>query len=222
MRVLHISDQHGRIPTDEVSKDIDVIICTGDLMPNINKYRFGISKSQANMEFQTSWIKENIAQFKHWIKDTLFLFISGNHDYVDPTPLFREAGINAECLNDRLFNYEGFKIYGFPYINYIGRWNYELLPFEMIKKVNEITSFCNKQGIDILACHSPFYQTLDYCPINYQNYGIKAMKEAIDDHIVHLPKAYLCGHIHLANRVITYRDMIVSNAAEVQHTIDIL
>src|SRR5690606_6580015 len=102
---------------------------------------------QKEYERQTNWLLKHNEFINSWAKKDI-IFCSGNHDYINYSS---ETFIN--CTN-KLIEYNGYKIYGFPYIPfYSGRWNYELPLQKSIEIVNSI--YRNIQNIDILITHCP-------------------------------------------------------------------
>ncbi len=200
MRILHFSDNHGSVPFDASEAQVaDVVVCSGDMMPN-GKLR---ADPGWNRMMQPEWITKNIRWFKALGRP--FLFCSGNHDFIDPTPILRDAGVDAIDITNRLVTVGGYSFYGFPYIPYIqGEWNWEATKKEMPKKVREIPL-----PVDILVAH---------CPLEGMLSDPKyASNEALANYLHYewetWPKAILCGHSHGTAGVRKHRNCIVSNAA---------
>lgn len=176
MIIQHISDTHGFIP--ELTGE--VIIHSGELYPNICNTK----------EKQINWIK-GMAFNKPMI------FCAGNHDYHIPEQVID--------ITNKLIDYKGFSIYGFPYIPYIeGDFNYELRISDMKEAVREIPK------VDILVSHAPLKHILDNGMGN----------SVLLNHLMYndlMPKYFLCGHIHESSGTSQFKDTIISNAACTSH-----
>ena len=119
MRISHISDTHGSIPG---IMNCDVIVHTGDMFPN--SYFSTIKFTSKEIEFQIEWLEKNIKDFKEVIQNRDFLFVLGNHDFVDDKTveaIFKKNKIKAKSLHEEIVTYKGYNFYGFPYIPEIGR-----------------------------------------------------------------------------------------------------
>lgn len=219
MNLLHISDTHSYM--NEMKGDFDLIIHSGDFLPN-KKISLGeIRNEKEEIKFQEEWIKRKMVDLVIWIKEKPFLFCAGNHDFIDPTPLMRRGGINAIDITNKLYNYNGIKFYGFPYVPYYGYWNNELFNDQMSNELDKVASLCNEGAIDILVTHCPIYGILDYDPKQQKHFGNQALADFFNYKIHKYPKALLTGHVHSANSTFTLNNMFISNAALTQRIIKI-
>jgi Icc-related predicted phosphoesterase len=198
MKICHVSDTHTRFP--ELIGDYNLIVHSGDMLPNMRPR----AKLQEKL-FQRDWIRENGERFKTWIGEKPFLFCSGNHDYIDPCDELKDLGINAINLDNKMIEIDGVKFYGFPYVPYIGVWNWELIEREMRSAVERLVEIVDFHKIDVLVAHCPPYGILD---MNMQrtHIGNVAMINAINYTIRNMPKLYLCGHAHESRG---FQDLIV-------------
>ena len=125
MRLLHISDTHGKFP--KLEGRFDTVVHTGDFFPNsVNVYS---SNKTAEMLFQEEWLERQATNVKNWLRGYPFLFVLGNHDFIMPhrmEELLNLYGIKTYSLHEKVITHENVNFYGFPYIPYInGMWNYE-------------------------------------------------------------------------------------------------
>lgn len=137
----------------------------------------------------------------------------GNHDYIDPTPQLRAAGIDAISLENALHIHGGVHFYGFPYVGYLaGEWNYELGEREMTHRVANIPW----EKIDVFVPHSPIYGVLDR-NAQGERCGSKPLRIALQqqDRV----RLVLHGHIHNAAGVAEWKGIHISNAATTQRVL---
>jgi Icc-related predicted phosphoesterase len=177
--------------------------------------------------FQRDWIREHGEDFKEWIGDKPFLFCAGNHDYYNEIcSELCDLKINAIDITNKIVEIDGKKFYGFPYVPYIGVWNWELIEKDMRTKVQELVDIINMFKIDVLVAHCPPYGILD---MNHEGHhiGNVAMSNAMSFNFKHIPKLYLCGHCHGDNGIYNIplglnKDyMLISNAATTQRIVEI-
>lgn len=218
--IFHFSDSHGRVPSVEKSIAYDVVVCSGDLLPD--RYPRKEERVRLNLPYcmpaspsrQEQWLRTSVPKFQALARGKPFLFVPGNHDFYDPVPVLRDAGIEAYNLTDTIVEVCGLRFYGFPYVPWAGgAWNYELTPQGMSMKVAEVVVALEDGLFDVLVAHCPPYKMLDKAA-NGQDCGNPFMLKALIDLPENkLPKAYLCGHVHRAAGDGQFRGMYVSNAA---------
>ena len=222
LRLCHVSDTHGKFP--RLYGRYDAVIHTGDLFPN-SHHCFNGNKNQ-EMSFQLKWLRENMGEIKGWLQGHPFLYVPGNHDFLNSSLMefeMRSVGLEAFDLTDKMLMFRGVNFYGFPYVPHIsGMWNYERELPEMTKEVDKMVDVINNNYVDVLACHGPPYKMLDLTMGN-EIVGNQAMNTALDYKIKKemLPSYYLCGHIHEANGISERNGMVVSNAATTRHIIEL-
>lgn len=216
MRICHLSDTHGSVPQIDQLGLIDVVVHSGDLMPSFSR---GIKVIEEPR--QLAWASLHADRMAtSWGTKQPVLYVSGNHDYVDPTPAMRIAGMDARNIDDRVEEVAGLKFYGFPYVHWFtGEWNRELSEDAIYQKLKPVAEMIECGEIDILVAHSPYYGSLDRNAYG-ERCGSKAIRETLFKLIRPLT-AYLCGHIHESNGVNKYHKMICSNAATTQRIINI-
>ena len=221
MRILHLSDTHGSLP--RLNNRADCILHTGDYFPNSHHIMQGNRVREA--EFQMRWLEDHVSELKGQINGHPFLFVLGNHDFVNPqlmAQFLNSEGIQAIDLTNQVVSFRDVNFYGFPYIPYIhGRWNYERQIPEMQQEIRRMVDVLNNTKVDVLACHSPIYGCLDYT-IEYENIGNRPMADALDYKIKKemLPTHYFCGHNHQP-AVAMRNGILISNMATSQCVIKI-
>lgn len=222
MRLMHVSDTHGKFP--RLYGRYDAVIHTGDLFPN-SHHLFNGNKN-LEMAFQLQWLRDNMNEMKSWLQGHPFLYVPGNHDFLNSSLMefeMRQVGLEAFDLTDRLLTFRGVNFYGFPYVPAInGMWNYEREIPEMQKEADKMAEVLNKQYVDVLACHAPLHKVLDLSMGN-ELLGSTVISDALDYKVSKdmQPAYYLCGHIHEANGMSVRNGMMVSNAATTRHIIEV-
>ena len=222
VRILHFSDCHGTLPAPAPYARFDVVVCSGDLLPDRR-----ISKDDqvrmnlpawvpAPPEYQEQWVSHNLDEFRALCDGKPLLLPPGNHDMYDPCPMLRQQGIDERNLTGRVEKVGGVGFYGFPWVPISWApvaWNHELVAADMSRKVEEAAALCNAEAFDVLVAHCPPLGILDESA-SKQRYGNGPMRRAFDNGVfTRLPKAYLCGHIHHSSGFEEYGSMLVSNAA---------
>lgn len=211
-RILHCSDSHGQFP--EFKGDFDIIVHSGDMLVN-RVPRIAIDEHL----FQRDYIRANGEKFKKWIGDKPFIFCAGNHDYAEPCKELRDLGINAINATNKVVKVNGIKFFGFPYVPYIGVWNWEAEPKAMQRKVKHMLQILEEEKVDVLIAHAPPYGVLDTSNTG-QKIGNIGMTEALDEGRLY-SKMYLTGHCHgFGGKVIKYKGKIISNAATTYQILD--
>ena len=219
--LLHFSDSHGRVPTVPDDVEYSIVVCSGDLGPDRyyrkeERLRLNLPSGgmPASKDYQEHWYRQSIPKFHALTRGKPFLFTPGNHDFYDPVPLLREAGIDAHNIVGRVAEFMGIRFYGFPYVPWCGGdWNHELRPPQMNFEVAEVRRLLEADAFDVLVAHCPPYKVMDKAK-NGMECGIAGMtKLLVELPEEKLPKAYLCGHVHAAAGAGRFRGTFVSNAA---------
>jgi len=209
VRILHISDTHGLLP--ELRTGADIIVHSGDFLPNRTRGVRAIEEP-----FQAQWIRDNADRLKAWLGGRPFLFCQGNHDFIDPVPELKEAGINAIDLTMQyIVEHNGVRFFGFPWVKYFtGEWNWEAEERDIVRHLRLVPP------VDVLVTHGPIYGVLDQ-NIYRTRCGSQALKDFLRD-VPTPPKYVLHGHIHeAAGHTGWSRGIIVSNAAGIQQVWEI-
>lgn len=227
IRILHISDNHSLFvdfwKLKNIDPDsIDCVIHSGDFLPNWSRGIRAIEEPR-----QSGWIIANIDKIAEWTRNKPFLFCPGNHDYVNPVPILKSAGLNAIDLytnkdEDELpiaADFMGYRIYGSPWVpRWTGEWNYEL---DHDKEGFAVAEVIGIQP-DIIVSHAPIRGVLDRNEHGERCGSFEWANQLRDAEANgYLPKAFLCGHIHPSNGVVGWKSMIVSNAATTANVLEI-
>lgn len=220
MNLFHFSDSHGRVPTPITDAEHDVVVCSGDLLPDRyprdeERYRYRLPEVMpGSPAFQERWLRTQRARFEGLARGKPFLFCPGNHDFFDPVPVLREWGIDAHNLTERVVEVAGWRFYGFPFCPWAGGvYNNEVRPPVMREKMAAMLTSLEDGAFEVLVAHCPPFGVLD-TGRNGQQYGNVAMRDALAPEDARRPLLYLCGHIHASAGMKTVRDMPVSNAAK--------
>ncbi len=215
--ILHISDTHGSTPPLE---NIPIVIHTGDMLPNCD------SDAASEQKFQINWLRQNTKRLKLWLQDRKFLFVPGNHDFIDPCPYLQSQGIDALNISDQTIDLEGVKIHGWAWMPGRDSTSVKLrdrprVPTNMKDLVDDLAKIFNEGHADVLATHCPPYGMLDHSH-NGKRFGNTVLADALNFGIfTRKPKIILCGHIHENAGIETFDEMVVSNAATIQRVIEL-
>lgn len=214
MRILHMSDTHGRMPEPPVD-GYDVIVHSGDLLPNRT---FGLRVIEE--AFQRAWLEENAPRWspRYWTKP--LLIVQGNHDYRSAESILREIGIDAHDISNRLHQVDGVSFYGFPWTPTFYDWNWMCGPLEMRHHLATAGELMEQGVVDVLVSHGPMYGVLDRNREG-DRCGCRVLRETMQA-ARHPPKALLHGHIHEAAGLQAWvRGVLVSNAATTQRIVTV-
>lgn len=223
MRICHSSDNHGEF--NSLYGQHSIVVSSGDFFPDPP----GNPQFKAEVgAWQLEWLIDNIPHMKKWLNGSPFLFTLGNHDWADPfmmEKLLNENGIKSFCLHNKIVDFEDIHFYGFPYVPAInGQYNYEREIPEMQKEAKKMVHAINDADyVDVLVCHAPPYQTLDFDGRQYINMGSTVLAGALDYQIKQekMPSMLLFGHIHSANGIVLRNKVLCSNAARTYHILEI-
>lgn len=208
------------MPVVSTGITFDVVVDSGDLLPD--RYVRKADQIKYNLPWcmpatparQEQWLRTQLPKFQALARDVPYLHCPGNHDFYDPVPMLREAGVDAHNLTERVVEVAEVRFYGFPYCPWAGgAYNYELKPPEMETKVAEVVRLLNEDAFDVLVAHCPPYKMLDKAKNGLECGNARMTKALLDLDPEKLPKAYLCGHVHMAAGDGRFRGMYVSNAA---------
>ena len=188
MKICAISDLHGYLP--EI-KECDLLTICGDVVP---------LSVQRNYIKSEDWIY-NV--FSNWVKNLpcdKVILIAGNHDfYFDNCPLIKVNLLEwtkGKCLylENELYKYLDYKIYGTPYTHLFGNWAFMYEDDKLIEFYKSIPN-----DIDILLTHdTPAIANLDELPPSRWSSvpihaGNNPLAEAIKEK---KPRYVFCGHLH--------------------------
>jgi Icc-related predicted phosphoesterase len=217
IKILHVSDSHGRINFPKLYGEIDVVVHSGDFFPNFH-YPPNPVEEEAR---QRTWLSSNIKQFQDWLGRTPFIFCGGNHCYADPCKVFNEHGIEAHNITERYLYFKGHNFYGFPWVPYdCLPWNYAIDVRMMQDKVEKLKDMIEGYLVDVLVTHCPPANILDRGHFG-QRFGNTSLTNMLEQGLTHNPKALLCGHVHESCGITYEYDMLISNAACSAHRIEL-
>lgn len=211
MIIAHTSDTHGSFPD---LGDADIIVHSGDLLPN-----WCPSDPTLEGTLQRAWIMENASAFCEWVGERPFLFVQGNHDFVNPCPTLRSVGVNAINLcTGTITEYAGLKWFGWQFVPTIGasiEWANERTEAQIFDMLQALP-FLQDGPPDIFVSHCPIRGVLDEC--RGMRLGSVGLREHFEDPRQYWPDIVMHGHIHEDPGVKVFsadhRWMFVSNAAQ--------
>jgi Icc-related predicted phosphoesterase len=227
MQVLHFSDNHGHVPNQVSAIRYDVVVCSGDFMPD--RYLTKDEQVRLNQDHrrpatpytQKTWLDWNADRLRVLCGNKPFLFCPGNHDFYGyVVEDMRAMGIDAHSLVDSVVEVGGLRWTGFPYVPWIGpEWAFSTEAPRMLQKVDELVERCNREAVDVLVTHCPPFGSLDVT-VHGQHCGITALRNALDyGRFVKPLRAILCGHIHYGAGWDNLNGTVVSNAAVTVHVL---
>lgn len=193
MRVVHISDPHGKHAELNLPAG-DVLVCSGDVS------HYGID---VEMHAFLNWLRKQ--PYKHKI------LVAGNHDEI----LYETEGYESEVfdfdgihyLKDSSVTIDGIKFYGTPWVPAEFSMAFTFYPGEGKGVWAEI-----ENDTDVLITHGPPAGILDI------GYGCRDLKARVFE----LPlKAHLFGHIHEGKGMKMVEGTLFSNAAESVHVLEV-
>lgn len=213
MRILHISDCQGdlKIFEDACLNDSDIVIDTGDLLPN--KLHDGINSGskEEDAKYQERFLYANKHRIIRLLKDRPFIFVQGNHDWIWLDMLGYK---NLFQLNNSSLIINNYKFYGFPNVPHMRQWNnYTEDPkFGYILDNIPIDT-------DILVTHVPPRHILDNTSHDQSGHiGISNLQERIKQTKIRL---HLFGHVHESNGISIVNNVIYSNASRGHRIINV-
>lgn len=135
---------------------------------------------------------EELYAFNEWLGtlDYKAIFvIPGNHDgqFVERETTARSLLTNATVLIDEMVEFQGYKIYGSPWVAQYGDWWYMIHRDALADKWKKIPD-----GVDILLTHQPPYMILD--KVNRGNAGCMYLRDEVLTRIK--PQLHVFGHLH--------------------------
>ena len=209
MVILHISDTHGRM--SKPFREASVVVHTGDLLPNKTR-----GDRYVEPGHQTEWLRSVMHELAKWVGTRPFLFMPGNHDFVDPCPGMRRAGIDAHNLHEEgPRSIDGVTFGGVPFVPYFGgEWNYEVSEAEIDYHLS------NLKSVDVLVTHCPPLGVLDDANRGLgSRLGRSIGSKAIHAHVEQKqPRWHLCGHVHECggSEVLLGKTRVVNSAGHAQ------
>ena len=171
MRIMALSDTHGRLPDLDVS-GVDCVMIAGDVCP-------GGSHSR---RVQRQWLE---GEFSRWVEDLdrpVYLAL-GNHDFVDDFKGPPKLCYGTHRIVDNIFLFSWT-----PY--YCGGWAWEESEIFLHRALS--VYLADSPVPPVWLTHSPPWGVCDGRGKNDRN-GSQALWEAIAKY---QPFLVICGHIH--------------------------
>lgn len=186
MRVVAISDLHGRLPDVPTC---DLLLLAGDICPDYRGTAIPAFRPLV-AERQSVWLRE---VFSPWLgrqpcQHTIMCW--GNHDYVGELPANSRAALAADVLTDQSVTWRGLYVYATPWTHFVpGVWAFDVPPRELAARNADIPN-----DTDVLITHGPPYGVLDTNSAG-EHCGSRSLLEAT---VRVRPKLHVFGHIHEA------------------------
>ncbi len=212
MKLLHLSDTHGLIPELDL-RGVDVVVHSGDILPNRTR---GFAPIEEN--FQNCYLHAERERYRKAWGGIPFLFVTGNHEFIDPTKGLLAAGVDAINLNNTTVTIKGVTFRGFHYTPYFnGEWADELQPIAMRYAVQSLEP--ELAGVDVLVSHGPLYNVLDR---NAQGVccGNKPLCKMMKT-MASPPRYFLHGHLHESHGFRVMKNFTVFNSATIQQIVEV-
>lgn len=191
MKLCLISDTHNKHRLVRGMQEADLLLHAGD--------------------FSSTGDVVQVGKFNKWLGQQARYYdrqvvIPGNHDrlFEDNWDLGKTLLDNATVLNQDVFEYEGFTIYGEPRQPAFNDW-----AFNVERKDMEQVWAKVPPHVDILLTHGPPYGVGDLVP-NGGHVGCRAQRDWID---MFKPPLVVCGHIHEGYGVYLLGSTVVVNAS---------
>jgi Icc-related predicted phosphoesterase len=194
MRVAHISDTHDnhRLIDGVAELDVDVILITGDCIPNRGRVNFQRIDTKAELKYQGRKLRKLAKRWAEAIGDTPVIVIRGNHDFIHYGREFARYGIDVHEITDTkpMIELLGKRWAGFRQVNYIiGEWAGEERDLEPFI---DRAMACNP---DILVTHAPPGNILDTDSHGEKGYGIDRLTQVLT-YSEHRITHHFFGHAH--------------------------
>jgi Icc-related predicted phosphoesterase len=191
MKIVAISDMHGKLtPLDEMPSG-DLLIIAGDIAPYYHGWTL-LNQAHWLRDKFISWLDEMSGKVKNIVG------IAGNHDWVFQKGKHLLPNMPWHYLEVSSIEIDGVKIFGSPWTPFFCDWafNYPPDPMESEKFAPELYEKI-EDGTDIIVTHGPPINILDKCPDGYRA-GCYHLKKRIFEI---KPKLWIGGHIHGAHGV---------------------
>ena len=196
LTICHFSDLHGNANKLFAVQDkhADVYVCSGDFFPNASR-----GDAEVEAPFQREWL--HAPQPKGSVIDRMvaligtapFLWVGGNHDYIDLADELRAQGVNAHTITPEGVRVCGLTFAGFREIPYItGEWAGEAQQDTLRHLVYQTMQNGNP---DVLVTHAPPAGIMDRDRGCGHGFGIQAITSALA-YTEHQVRMHLFGHIH--------------------------
>jgi Icc-related predicted phosphoesterase len=182
MRVVAVSDLHGRLPK---IPGCDVLVIAGDLCPDYQMR--GYYDHDMMRESQMQWLVNDYAEWEAQVPAATILFTPGNHDWITDLPAFLRTTMlvdEARTVDDKTFWFT-------PWIVPCGHWNYQLSREQRADRFDQMP-----YKLDLLVMHGPAYDVGDLT-YSSEHAGCREMRRVIQQK---QPRNVVFGHIHEGQR----------------------
>lgn len=176
MKLVFISDTHG--------DHAKLGSLSGDVLIHCGDFSLGERGADAALRDLDAWFSRQ--DFKH------ILCTGGNHDFLaeEITSRGKRVFEHAVCLTDQVFEIDGFKFYGAPWVPELTEWAHFLAPEELARAWSRIPS-----DVDVLITHTPPRGILDS---NSQGKACGCMQ--LRQRVAQVrPQVHCFGHIHASS-----------------------
>jgi len=183
MNIYHLSDTHGQNFWNCSLAGIDVVIHSGDLIPD-----FDLGNPDINVMLQSAWLSSRAEDIVKWLDGRPILYVEGNHDFISLKDF-----MPAIKLNPAPVEINGIKFSGYREIPPIaGYFAGEADNATMTKIVQNTFS----QPSDILVTHTPPHEILDGTNKNsrHPGWGCRILAARLKQ--PHSFRHHFFGHVH--------------------------
>ena len=231
MKILHVSDWHGRDPrwqdidgkgfTDWYGRDMrtivhtidkakpDMLIMTGDMLGNM----YGDQQDAIWQTEQLTAGETVVNRLLEQFANIPVLYLMGNHEFVTFTQA-RNALARYPNLLLPQAEIDTFTVNGVNFLTVMGSlvipnnkvWCNELTEDRFAARL----SYASDIPHDVLVCHGPPHKCLD-STYTGEIVGSPALRSFI---MKHQPKLFLCGHIHESRGMASLGSTLCYNSAE--------
>lgn len=192
MRVVGISDLHGRLPNIPAC---DVLLIAGDICPDFMMNRFLVDNQHTHVK-QMEWLETDYAKWERTVPATRILATPGNHDRIHKFP----ENCRSEMFIDELVEVQD------PYQDRVLKFwftPWSICPddrnfwaYQQTDKRCEVYFNDIPKGLDVLVMHSPAYNCGDLANSG-DRCGSRTLRNVIHNQ---KPRYALYGHIHEGQR----------------------
>lgn len=177
INVVALSDLHGILPPSKNIPKCDLILIGGDIC------------GHHSVIDQSWWLKN---EFKTWLENLpakQIIGVAGNHDFIWEKAPHLVPKLPWTYLQDEVFNYKGWKIFGSPWQLRFYDWAFNLDEPDLEKKWKNIPD-----DTDILVLHGP---PLGFGDMVMNPPGDHVGSPSLTERIRNIkPKLVVYGHIH--------------------------
>jgi Icc-related predicted phosphoesterase len=198
VKVVAISDMHGRLP--EQLPSCDLLLIAGDICP-LEDHR---------VDAQIDWLRTT---FRDWLdrqRAQEIVATWGNHDFVGERMPEVVPRLRWHMLVDQSVEVLQLKIYGTPWQPRFFDWAFNLEEPELEKKWAKVPA-----GIDILLLHGPPHGYGDLTkPNRFRPTGERTGSPSLTRRILEVrPKLAVFGHIHEGHGVYEMDGVTLANVS---------